>query len=443
MQLQISGISQTQCQQFLDQAKKLLDTTRGALRLSEVVNRKTEQKVLYLRERTWGEFFLEKLILTPQEMVDMQNETLAAIELAFFPLAQEPKGQAENASSKSEDSCVPCLDELADGILSKNFIDGNDEAMGIDMHVGECKSRLRSRILDKDTSVIEIQSAKPDWVRTFNGLLTVPKGISVSTCPALQVIAHNVVVSSVGAVSVQKVPPYSALQRALQAFNVAWTDLPIKTLPKRGEVSVLVYKENLVCKAGLRHIQKLLCIPDDRKRDQKNVLAGNEQSCWESLYENCYSNAEGSIVLELYPDYYENDPQVLGGRRAFYSEANIKGAIAAAVNVREEMRRDEKEPLSIMFAGMDQGTYTRISDELKKAGDERERANSKPPLNRDMDLLNSLLTPGKFPSAAVNNPILQNVVRMVPKIRTKLKLEKKQRSLAYNSSSDSDSEANN
>jgi hypothetical protein len=420
MELQISGISRSQRQGFIDQAKNFLDTIPGALRLGVDFDKKTEQKVLYLRERTWGEFFLEKLILTPQEMENIQNEALAAIELAFFSLAEEQSGQAENGSSKIEDNYIPCLDELADGILSKNSGDSDDDSMGYEMHESECKRLLRSRVLDKDTSGIEMEPTKPGHVRTFNGLLTVPKGISVSTCSALQVIAHNVVVGSVGAVSVRRVPPYSALKRALQAFKSAWGDLPVKTLPKRGEVGVFVYKENLVCKTGLRHIQKLTCIPDDRKRNNKDVLAGNEQSSWQSLYENCCSNAEGSVVLGLYPDYYEYDHKALGTRRPFYSEENIKGAIAAAVKVREEMRRDGKEPISIMFAGMDQATYMRISNELKNVSVEREKESAKPILNRNRELQDNLLTPDKFPRAAVNNIFLQNAVRMVPDIRRRV-----------------------
>jgi hypothetical protein len=452
MEVQISGVSQSQREQFLDQAKELLDTTRGALRLSEVSDKKTKQKVLYLRERTWGEFFLEKLILTPQEMEDVQNEVLAAIELAFFSIAEEPKGQTRNEPGRSETDYVPCLDELANGMLPKPISDGNDEAIGSDMDLSICKESLRSKVLEKDESDIETQPTKLGHVRTFNGLLTVPKGISVSTCPALQVIAHNVIVGSVGAVSVREVSPYSALQKALQAFKSVWSELPLKGIPtysgpnEHGKCKIFVYKENLVCKSGLRHIQKLICIPDNGNRANNNInpLAAQNQIFWESLYENLCCDKEGSIVVEIYPDYYKNDQQALGEKIPYYSEENIKGAVTAAIKVREKMRKDGKEPVSIMFAGMDQRTYTRISDELQNAHVERAKAKSEPILYRDRGLLDNLLTPEKFPPAAVNDRALQNVVRMVPGIRKKLNsegLEKKQQSLVIDSSSDSDASA--
>lgn len=368
MEVRISGVDKSERNTFLDEFEELLGKTKGPFRLSKIADEKNHRQVLFLRERTWGEFFFEKLILTPQKMQDIQNEALAAIELAFFLLEEAPKGQAEKESSKSEENFVPCLDELADGMPSRNSSDSSYEPMGYDINFSVCKDMLKCRVLDKDDSEIEMQPTKPGCIRTSNGLLTVPKGISVSTCPALQVIAHNAVVSSVGAVSVRRVQPYSVLQRAVEAFKSAWGDLPVKTLPKRGEGGIFIYKENLMSKAGLRHIQKVMCIPDDKKRDDKSALAGAGQRCWESLYENCCRNAEGSVVLELYPDYYENDQKALGGRRAFYSQANIKGAVDAAVKVRKEMRGNGKEPVSIIFAGMDQNTYTRICNELKKSG---------------------------------------------------------------------------
>ncbi|WP_194712232.1 hypothetical protein [Noviherbaspirillum soli] len=98
MKLKISGVSSSQCQDFLRNAQRLINKAKAPLRLSEVRSRKNEE-VLYLRERTWGEFFLEKLILTPQEIENIQNKALAAIELAFFPLAENPQGQAGKVSS--------------------------------------------------------------------------------------------------------------------------------------------------------------------------------------------------------------------------------------------------------------------------------------------------------------------------------------------------------
>lgn len=420
MELKISSITQPQRKDFIDRAKKLLDEIPGALRMSVVFDKTTEQKVLYLRERTWGEFFLEKLILTPQEMEDVQNEALAAIELAFFSIAKEQSGQVENESRKIEKDSILCINDLDNRVPSGNPGDSCDDSMGFDMHESQCKELLRSRILNRDTSDIDMESSKPCHGRTFNGLLTVPKGISVSTCPVLQVIAHNVVVNSVGASSVRNVRPYSALQRALQAFKSALDDLPKKTPPKREGDNVLVYKENLECKAGLRHIQKLMCTLDDRNRHNQDFIALQRQDRWQSFYESC-CNAEGSVVLELYPDYYENDQNAPAKKRPFYSKKNIEAAVAAAVKVRENMRNNGKEPVSIMFAGMDQATYVRISNELNNVNPERKKESDKPTINRDKEFQDYFLSPEKFPPAAITNSNLQNAVRKVPEYRRNLK----------------------
>ncbi len=86
MKLRISSLSNSEREEFLNQAKELLSKTQGTLRLSKVDEDKSKEKVLYLRERTLGEFLLENLIRTPQQIEDMQNEALAAIEFAFFSL---------------------------------------------------------------------------------------------------------------------------------------------------------------------------------------------------------------------------------------------------------------------------------------------------------------------------------------------------------------------
>lgn len=366
MELKITGIDPAQRENFLENAQRFLDRNQGALRLSKVADKKNRGEILFLRKRTWGEFFLEKLILTPQEMEDIQNEALAAIELAFFSFEKEVKWKAQKESGKGEENFVHCLDDSDNKVLSEISDESSLEEASFCINAEFYKSSLRSRVLDKADSEDETESTRPDFIKTSNGLLTVPKGISVSTCPALQVISHNVVVSSVGAVSVGKVSPYSPLQRAVDAFKSVWSDSPIKTLPICRKENILLIKENLMPKTGLRHIQKLVCIPDDRKRHDRSALAGKKKNVWETLYESLFSDAVGSVVLELYPDYYEDDKKALGKRKPFYSEENIRGAVDAAIKVRKEMRKNKKELVSIMFAGMEQDTFARVCNELKK-----------------------------------------------------------------------------
>ena len=411
MQLQISGISQTQCQQFLGQAKKLLDTTRSALRLSEVFDKKTEQRVLYLRERTWGEFFLEKLLLTPQEIEDIQNESIAAIELAFFSLAEQSRVRSEENSNKSEEASVPCLDDLADEIVSENQKTRNDKNLGDNTDINLCKDFLRWRVLGEDEPEVETQFAELGNVLTFNGLFTVPEGVSISTCPGLQVIAHRAVVRSIGAVSLPKVTPYSPLERASEAFANAWaawklTSLPCSSInPNNGKEEITVSAYHLESQRGLKHIQHLQCIPDNRNRSVDDCLANQPEAVWTEFYSQGCGPVEGSIVFELYPDYYIG--KIGGGEKLpFYSDENIQGAIAAANKIRSQVKQKGKGKASIMFAGMDNDTYTRMSKMMNP-----------PPRPKFPEYL---LTPEKIPQNVRGNSNLQNAVRLVPEIRKNL-----------------------
>jgi hypothetical protein len=376
----ISGIDKSKRQDFLNEARTLLQTVHGPLRLTRVKGNKPDEQILFLRERTWGEYFLEKLIRTPQEMTDIQNEVLAAIELAFFSLTDETikvteKGGAEKRKNKAGEEEVPCLDESG----GKKSLDGStasisdDEISGDAINLDTCRGSLRSRVLEEGDS--HTNTPRPEIqniIKASNGLVTVPKGLSVSTCPALQVIAHNVIVGSVGAVSVPKIQPYSPLGRAVEAFKTAWHGLEKKSIPltpsmqNSNQINRVVVRDVLPREGGLRHIQKLICIADDRRRDESPGLAKENQKFWKGFYRQGCETMEGSVVRELYPDYYVIDQNAPCGRKPFYSEANIKGAVAAAVEIRAVQLKSGKEPVSIMFAGMDSDTYKKMCDELNR-----------------------------------------------------------------------------
>jgi hypothetical protein len=59
--------------------------------------------------------------------------------------------------------------------------------------------------------------------------------------------------------------------------------------------------------------------------------------------------AEGSLVQELYPDRWEDNPGGTGKKRPFYSNANIQGAAQAGLEISKRIRPDAKPPISVMF----------------------------------------------------------------------------------------------
>jgi hypothetical protein len=229
--------------------------------------------------------------------------------------------------------------------------------MSADENAGLWKARLRSRVFGKHKSEIEAEPEKPGHVRTFNGLLTVPKGISVSTCSALQVIAHHVIVGSVGAMSLPRVDPYSPLKRASEAFESAWAARK-KTLnnglafetPIGPNSDYIFIRHTLDLKPGLKHIQDLQCIPDRAERDYRNDFFGNkDKDFWKKFYMQALKPLEGSIVCELYPDGYSELLNERGERTPFCSRPNLYGALNAARHIRKEKSANGQEPPSIMF----------------------------------------------------------------------------------------------
>lgn len=357
MKLRISSLSNSEREEFLNQAKELLSKTQGTLRLSKVDEDKSKEKVLYLRERTLGEFLLENLIRTPQQIEDMQNEALAAIEFAFFSLDEMAGERIGNVLRASKENAGSCLDGFSNRIVPGNSKTENNERPFDDMNTGLCKEYLKWRVLGKKEPESETQIAQPGNAMTFNGLFAVPEGVSVSTCPALQVIAHNVVVSSCNPERVRKVERFSPLERALEEFKVGWRALRRKSSVSSGTC----YKMPIA--PGLRHIQNLFCLADDINRPERNVLANQNEEFWEKFYMSACQSLTGSIVMELYPDFYKSDERS-GAKVPHYSEMNIKGAVDAAFKLRLKKGSGGQKPISFMFAVADETVAKAIKKEL-------------------------------------------------------------------------------
>ncbi|WP_194715891.1 hypothetical protein [Noviherbaspirillum soli] len=298
---------------------------------------------------------------------------------------------------------------MANGIVPENSKIDDDENMHEDIKAGPCKDYLKWKVLGKDRPDTETQVAGPGNALTFNGLFTVPEGVSISTCSALQVIAHHVVVGSVGVMSFPKVNPYSPLERVLEAFATAWADWERTILPssldnannKKKEINVVRYA---VGSDKIKNIRNLWCIPDDVNRDFSDSLADQPAAFWQEFYMQACQSSKESIVLELYPDYYFSEPMWSNKRKPYYSDGNIFGAVNAANEIRSQGRVNGQRPASIMFAGMNHETYERMAEIMQ------------PPPPRPK-FIEDLLSPEKLPKNVRENLGLESAVRRVPKIR--------------------------
>ena len=313
-----------------------------------------------------------------------------------------------------------------------------------------CAEDLMQKVSNRPRYLQVCPDSRSTQIKSQYGLFTAPEGFSISCCPALQVAAHKVIVGSVGAYPKTEAELDSPFERAVQAFDKAWKKLEKKTLPRicklAGEKrsSIVVIQEKLHRGVGLRHIRDLNCIADDRSRTIKNALAKLSVDQWKRFYLEG-SGLEGeSVVRELYPDYYVCDETAPDGRKPFYSDENLKGAVEAGNEIILACGRAKKPRQSFMLAGMDQSTFDRLSRHMKsfeakranKGNDKDEESpmDGSPPPRKSLP--DDLVTPLRLPPDIQKKPGLQKIAREVPRIRATLDLGKVRSDLLSESDSD-------
>jgi hypothetical protein len=130
---------------------------------------------------------------------------------------------------------------------------------------------------------------------------------------------------------------------------------------------------------GLEHIEKLVCIPDDINRMGIGGFNDLERKKWKEFYMAGCKSMHGSIVRELYPNRYISDSKNKGAVVPRYSENNIAGAVDAAFELTNPGRQDGENPVSFMFAGLNEVAYKKIQNEIEKRPPARPAYNSELP----------------------------------------------------------------
>ena len=218
----------------------------------------------------------------------------------------------------------------------------------------------------------------------------IPAGIPhfyITKRPALEFAANNVIVGSVNALSVGKASASRSLKRAFSAFKEGWSgaklecELP-KFVRKSNEnqtekndddqiknndtsLELEIIHAPLMSVNGLEHIERLVCIADDINRTGIGGFQNLAREKWKNFYMAGCGFMRGSIVRELYPNRYISDPQDKGAPVPFYSDDNIAGAVDAALELTNPSKKNGKNPVSFMFAGLDDMAYEKIKNEIE------------------------------------------------------------------------------
>jgi hypothetical protein len=392
MKVQISGIKAVQYETMIEGFGRLLEEDSGPLRLENVWSRDNNRPVVvkYLRSRTWGEYFYEKLWARTQDIVDAENAASAAIAHVFAPMINKAralkvapdvrnrKEQTERRAAIDDGTGTSHRSDSVDNDDDNNnpvLADADQDDVQALKQFAEC---LQARVFERPPT-LSGSAGKPApasdrmTITSVNGLFEVPSGVSVCAASPLQFIANVVIVSSATDKSTATVKENATLRRALRKFEKAWTGIENPALPvlvDTSKPSVNVLMERMEISDGLHHVQALWCIADDDKRRRKGNPLDNgklSQSKWKDLYLTLWRRAgeKGTVVQELYPNRWEGNPDG-NGRRPVYLDANIWGAAEAGLEISSRTRKDGGQPASVMFTVADEKARGTLVDAIHK-----------------------------------------------------------------------------
>jgi hypothetical protein len=354
---------------------KLLASRKGPLRIDRVLSGGPfDAPHIYLRERSWGEFFYERLIARPKELADIENEARAAIAHALDPyinmclcLQQQP--------------AVPRLDARD----KENLRFDRLRMQGLQAAVLESGPALRSLRDEQIGAMSPLEFARRVELMPVNGLRKVPPGLSVLPFSPLTLICDCVFAGS----AVPKCSDYSegnAFDRARKAFEKALSELRRPAVEaaltisddqdaEQGKaLSDPDYVTELKTHPGLKHVEHLYLVDESAIRDSRQLKkAGFDvvhaaADGWLDFYSRILVQAArihpfGSTVLEPCPSHWMNQR---GVSKPVYTDENIQGLALAALSMRDAGLKTGATFQSITLAIPDAELRARVEQALLK-----------------------------------------------------------------------------
>ena len=381
MKVRISGFEEGG---YADTRKKLTQLAKeasGPLRCEIVWEKKADKPVKYLRSRTWGEYFYERLFASKQKIIDAENKANAAIVLAFELMLNRARQKEENSRKEA----MP--DKKVAALRGQDVVDNDDDNAPLATDATFTTNKLEAEVKQLQARVFEEQptsfknagrsgpglASDVKNIKSVNGLFQVPPGVSVCAASPLQFIADMVIVGSATDKSTARIEENMALKRAVSAFEKARAKVKVPFLPitirtEGGKAQLTVAAENLPISDGLHHIQRLKCIADNKGIRGVGTPLDNEKinsDRWKGMYLALWSGAKGSVVQELYPNRWDGCGSA-NARQPIYSDANIQGAVAAALEISALARKDGEAPVSVMLTAQGDEIRQRLADEIRQ-----------------------------------------------------------------------------
>lgn len=413
----LSGRTDEQYCDLISELSELQHASSGSLRLKKNFNAVNNDWVIYIRPRTFSEFLYELILADPEERYAIKKEVHDALEHAFRPMIAAARAAACRDKQLEDDVKSPMPSNLRKA--SRSYDQDNattllDDADAEDDPVGKVGPSQYVATLERLLDVLGrralgIKSSVDKAIPQINSCFASASANVSASVPhfyitrrsALEFTANNVIVGSVNALAVGKANADASLKRAFSAFKEGWNSAKLRCeLPKfvkKDNENQLVQDDedqlekshestNLsICHAtlmpvnGLEHIEKLVCIPDDINRMGIGGFKDLERKKWKEFYMAGCKSMHGSIVRELYPNRYISDSKNKGAVVPRYSENNIAGAVDAAFELTNPGRQDGENPVSFMFAGLNEVAYKKIQNEIEKRPPARPAYNSELP----------------------------------------------------------------
>jgi hypothetical protein len=288
-----------------------------------------------VRERTWGEFFYEKLIAWPETLAKIENEARAAIAHAFDPYMNQALLAFESPEAlPSEYDEISSANEVGKAVLRVQRM----LLQRLQAAVLESKPELLPFDHQKIKGMQSSQFAQQVELMAVNGLRKIPPGVSVNAFSPLTFMCNFLVVSK----DLPKSSEYSrsdTLKRAKKAFEGVSSMLCRragdggKLTRKGGAAQMPEYLHVVNPPSDLTHAEHLWILKDHGQLKSEGFDAASaDANHWKNFYDAIFCKAartrpHGSMVLEPCPSYCM--PALDGIAIPVFTRANLQGLAQA------------------------------------------------------------------------------------------------------------------
>jgi hypothetical protein len=369
--IQISGLEESSpAEQALkwDALMELEAHRNGPLRVDRVPASDGAGTLVFLRKRTWPEFFIERLLMKPKRLAEVESDTRAAIAHALDPCINQSILVHERARSTvvpaplQEDSEDESASELCTERAGGNAENGmRSQRLKLQrLQAAVCESRYALLPFEGILDMSATAFAGRVELAPVHGLRKCPPGVSVVPFSPLTLICNCLFVGS----ALNKAGEYDRAREGegvIQAFKGA---LARQAGSEHDDAAASDDVTLLPSARGLRHVENLWLIREGTQPDTEDEEPGTDS--WSVFYSGLLVKAAtvspyGSTVLEPYPSHWADDD---GMPRPVWTDQNVEGLALAVLSFRDASLATGKCFQSITLAITDAELRARVQRKL-------------------------------------------------------------------------------